>query len=517
MRSLLNAAGRSAPWRGSAWFLSVLLLSCVLLLALWGGRADRSAAQEVIGPLAASAAGETSLVQHTDPSTSTAASSLASAAVEAGSTVSHTVYLPVIFGIPEPLSFGVQVNHIEPRTTSGAANAGADWVRMRLRWDAIEPENTTPEKFRWSPGLDQELASYADNGVRVLLTIMGNPDWAATYPAGPIDKVDIGELAQFMQAVVSRYGAPPYNVKHWEMYNEPDNTTEWRAADGFGYFGDNPQAYVDLLEAVYQAMKEADPAAQVVFGGMAYDGWESGFSESFLDDVLAIMQANGQYPFDAMNFHYYPLFASKWEAYGLGIDIIAKTNYIRNKMSEYGADKPLICTETSMWSNCIDENVEVLCGSDEKQSRYVPQVYARSRAAGLEFSIWYMLYDVDEVWAWDYGLLDANLNPKLSHQAYLTLGRHLLGTDYSRTLSLSETGSNEIEAYEFLERNTTERVVVAWSNDGVDYQMRLRGASLVRVGKYGDKVTIYDGDDGQADGYVVVTIGPSPVYLRLDK
>jgi len=259
------------------------------------------------------------------------------------------------------------------------------------------------------------------------------------------------------------------------------------------------------------------PGAPFVFGGMAYDGWESGFSESFLDDVLSIMRANGRYPFDIMNFHYYPLFATKWEALDPGIDIIAKTNYIRNKMSEYGADKPLICTETSMWSNCIDENVEVLCGSDEKQSRYVPQVYARSRAAGLEFSIWYMLYDVDEVWAWDYGLLDANLNPKLSHQAYLTLGRHLLGTDYSRTLSLSETGSNEIEAYEFLERNTTERVVVAWSNDGVDYQMRLRGASLVRVGKYGDKVTIYDGDDGQADGYVVVTIGPSPVYLRLDK
>jgi hypothetical protein len=443
----------------------------------------------------------------------------AGASLNTSSSISHTIYLPIVFGRPEvagPLSLGVQVNHISPETTVRAADSGASWVRMRLYWDAIEPENTTPENFRWSPGLDQELALYAANGVRVLLTIMRNPDWAATYPAGPIDKVDIGELAQFMQAVVARYGAPPYNVKHWEMYNEPDNAAEWRADDGgHGYFGDCPQAYVDVLEAVYQPIKEVDPAAQVVFGGMAYDGWESGFSESFLDDVLAIMRAKGRYPFDIMNFHYYPLFAYKWEAYGTGIDIIGKTNYIRNKMAEYGADKPLICTETSMWSNCIDEDVEVLCGSDEKQGRYVPQVYARSRAVGLEFSIWYMLYDVDEVWAWDYGLLDANLNPKPSHQAYLTLGRQLLGTDFSRTLSLSETGSSQVEAYEFLEQDGTHRIVVAWSNDGLDHPLRLPAASLVRVGKYGEEATIYDSDDGQADGYVVVSIGPSPVYLCL--
>jgi hypothetical protein len=415
-----------------------------------------------------------------------------------------------------PMPFGVQVNHIGPETTSRAANTGAAWVRMRLYWNLIEPENTTPGEYRWSPGLDQELASYAANGVRVVLTLMGNPGWAATYPAGPIDRVSLGELTQFMQAVVARYGAPPYNVKHWEIYNEPDNAAEWRASDGgHGYFGANPQAYVDVLEAVYQPVKQVDPAAQVVFGGMAYDGWDSGFSQSFLDDVLAIMRANGRYPFDMMNFHYYPLFAYKWEPLSPGIDIIAKTNYIRSKMAEYGADQPLICTETSMWSNCIDEDVEVLCGSDEKQSRYVPQVYARSQAAGLDFSIWYMLYDVDESWAWDYGLLDAGLDPKPSHLAYLTLGQYLALTDYSRTLPLAETCSAEIEAYEFLEQDQTHRIIVTWTNDDLDHRLRLPAESLARVGKYGDETTIYDGDDGQVDGHVELNIGPSPVYLRL--
>ena len=489
----------------SAGVVGAVMLFSALLLTAWLGRADTSAAQEATGFLAGPAAGQTSV-----------ASGLALATIEAGSAVSHTVYLPAIVGISGPLPFGVQVNHVWEETTLGAADVGADLVRMPLHWWMIEPENTTPDNYRWA-GYDLELALYAAKGMRVVLMVGGNPGWAATYPAGPIDKVDISELTQFMKAVVGRYGAPPYNVKHWEMYNEPDNYAEWRAQQGFGFFGDKPQAYVDTLEAVYQPVKEIDPAAQVVFGGMAYDGWESGFSETFLDDVLAIMQANGRYPFDLMNFHYYPVFAAKWENLDSGIDIIAKTNYIRNKMAGYGAGMPLICTETSMWSNCIDEEIDVLCGSDEKQSRYVPQVYARSRAAGLEFSIWFMLYDVDEEGAWDYGLLDPDLRAKPSRQAYLTLGRQLVGTDYARTLGLSETGSDQVEAYEFLNRSGTHRVVVAWSNDDVDHPLKLPGASLLKVGKYGDEAVIYDGDDGQSDGYVVVTIGPSPVYLHLDR
>jgi hypothetical protein len=486
--------------------LGVVLLSGALLLTLRVVRADTGAAQEATGFFARVTAGEASV-----------ASVLAPVAIEAAGAVSHTVYLPLMFGLQAPLPFGVQVNHIEPRTTVGAASAGADWVRVRLFWDAIEPTNTTPENYRWSPGLEQELASYAANHVRVVLTIMGNPDWAATYPAGPIDKVDIGELVQFMQAVVDRYGAPPYNVKHWEMYNEPDNADPNRAKMGWwGYFGDNPQAYVDLLEAVYQPVKAVDAGAQVVFGGMSYDNWEPNgpFVRTFLDDVLAIMQANSRYPFDVMNFHYYPIFASNWSAYG--IDIIGKTNFIRDKMIAYGTDKPLICTETSMWSNCLDEDLEVVCGSDEKQSRYVVQVNTRSQAAGLDFTIWFMLYDSADL-ATKYGLLDEAYAPKPSHQAYLTLGEQLLQTHYSRTLDAGETGSDQIEAYEFLQRDGIHRVVVAWSNDDLDYTMRLPGASLVKVGKYGDEAIIYDGDDGQADGYVTVNIGPSPVYLRLDQ
>jgi hypothetical protein len=505
MRSCFLVAGWSALRRGAAWLLGVMLLSCALLLALWGGRMEGSVAQEGTGPLAGAAPGDTSLA--TDAGSSTLA-------VQAGTAVSHTIFLPILYR-PGSLPFGVQVNHIESRTTSAAADARAGWVRLRLYWDAIEPVNTTPEHYTWSPGLDQELATYAARNVNVVLTLAHNPDWAATYPAGPIDLVPIDELVQFMQAVVARYGAHPYNVKHWEMYNEPDNGDPYRAENGgWGYFGDDPQAYVDLLEAVYQPVKDVDPEAQVLFGGMAYDYWEPDgpFVKTFFDEVLGIMQDSTSYPFDVMNFHYYPVFAVNWEAYGA--DIIGKTNFIRAKMLEYGADKPLVCTETSMWSNCLDEDFDLVCGSDEKQSRYVVQVNARSQAAGLEFTVWFMLYDAEGATT-EYGLLDQDYLPKPSHQAYLTLGRQLSQTEYSRTLSLAETGSDQIEAYEFLEKHGPQRVIVAWTNDELEHPLALPGASLVKVGKYGAETILYDANDGQVDGQVEVIVGPSPVYLRV--
>ena len=209
MKPWFLAAGRSVFRRGAAWLLGVALLSCILLLALFGVRVDAGPAQEATGSLAGPAADATSLA--TDPNSSTLAT-------QAGTVASHTIFLPIVYR-PEPLPFGVQVNHIMSETTSAAANARAGWVRLRLYWDAIEPVNTTPDQYNWSPGLDQELASYAARNVNVVLTLAHNPDWAATYSSGPINLAPIGELVQFMQAVVARYGSAPYNVKHWEMYN----------------------------------------------------------------------------------------------------------------------------------------------------------------------------------------------------------------------------------------------------------------------------------------------------------
>jgi hypothetical protein len=44
--------------------------------------------------------------------------------------------------------------------------------------------------------------------------------------------------------------------------------------------------------------------------------------------------------------------------------------------------------------------------------------------------------------------------------------------------------------------------------------MKLATDHVVVVDKYGGQATVADGDDGKVDGQVLVTIGPSPLYLR---
>ena len=421
----------------------------------------------------------------------------------------NSVFLPVFYtgSYPRPPGSVMGVHlywaHREDELIVQMDQAGVRWARLFLPWSLYEPEN---DNYHWLGYLEEWIPRLSARGVKVILVLSDNPDWAATYPNGPIDKVPISELVEFMDKAVRHFGAPPYNVKHWEFYNEPDNGNELYAEAGWGYWGNEPIAYADMLEAVYQPIKAADPEAQVVFGGLAYDRFEpyGPFVPDFLDGVLE--HGGGAY-FDIMNFHYYPAYDSKWDPYGPAI--IGKATYLRDKLGEYGVDKPFICTETSMWSDAAHD------GSYEKQSRYVPQVFVRSIAADLGATIWYQFVDGASLAVTKYGLYEADLTPKPAMGAVETLAWQLAYANYIQSLGPADTGSEEIEAYEFLTEDGLTRILVVWSNDGQWYTMSLESAHLLRVDKYGGKGVIRDQDDGVVDGLVQVSVGPDPAYLRL--
>jgi hypothetical protein len=433
--------------------------------------------------------------------------------VEASTPFSSTIFLPVVYRYsywqaPES-SFGLQVyaDRREQTTLLRAGEAGASWVRIPLFWGEIEPENTTPEHYQWPSYYDEWLTHLAGQNFRLILTVTGNPPWAATYLAGPIDKVELAEFVEFMEAAVGHYGAPPFNVRYWEFYNEPDNSDPVCAPAGCAVWGDEPAAYAEMLAAVYGPVKAVEPEAQVVLGGLAYDRFTSeggSFVESFLDGVLE--NGGGDY-FDVMNFHYFPPFAPKWDPYGP--DIIGKATYLRNKLAEYGVFKPFICTETGTWSDAPHG------GTDELQSRYVPKVFARSMAADLEIAIWYKLIDDGYLGPPMWGLVNTDLSPKPAHSAYQTLARQLAPADYVRTLGPGELGTDQIEAYEFAAVDGSATIIVAWAQDESNQALVLQSDSVIVVDKFGIQTQIRDGDDGVTDGQIHLSIGPSPVYLRL--
>ncbi|HSJ57254.1 MAG TPA: cellulase family glycosylhydrolase [Anaerolineae bacterium] len=426
--------------------------------------------------------------------------------LSASQAITHTAFLPLMprgHMLQAGEWFGVQVYALGDTPNRHLVELGAGWIRIPLSWSQVEPANTTPEYYQWSTQLDAELAALSRQGVHTILTLTGNPGWAATYPAGPIDRTDLSELVEFMEAAVAHYGMPPYSVKHWEFYNEPDNGDDYFAGLGeVGYFGYTPAAYVDILQAVYDPIKQVDPEAQVVFGGIAYDAWDDPwggpFVKTFLDEVLRL--GGGDY-FDLMNFHYYFAFADNWQEYG--IDIVGKTKHLREKLASYGVDKPFICTETGMLSNGD--------GGKETQARYVPQVIARSRSVDLDTVIWFSLVDSSVLGAQLWGLVDPAYIPKPSYTAYQVAVDQLRWTTFVQTVR----ADGEMEVYEF--ETSRARVVVAWSNDDLSHDLALDAAQLVRVDKSGNETVIRDGDDGLEDGVIHVTIDPSPVYLRSDR
>ena len=323
-----------------------------------------------------------------------------------------------------PPPFAIQMyGDIRPTTDfTRVVESGAKWVRLQVYWAYIEPSNTTPDHYNWA-ALDASVQTAMAADINLILTIEGNPSWAAASACGPV--YNLADLQEFVGALVARYP----KVQYWELYNEPD---------GKSCFGGHGADYVAVLKAVYPSVKAANSSAMVVMGGLALDWFYQGddgvFDRYFLRDVVA----NCSGPcFDVANFHFYPKFRKVWEGYGR--DIVGKANYVRQVITSQGYDRPVICTETS-WPTVG------VWGGDSPQARYAPKSYARGLAAGLGVVNWYAWRDSDIS---NTGLLKWDGTPRWAYYTYQAVADLLQSARYVRTIPSLETGSAQIEGYQF--------------------------------------------------------------------
>lgn len=438
---------------------------------------------------------------------------------EVSVTGTYTQYIPLILrNYPVANPFGVQF--YQPLHSHKAltltAEGGAGWIRYPLRWRHIEPENTTPESYNWS-GNDQALLAARESNLDLILTITEQPEWAAPQSMGvPYDR---SELAEFLKAAVERFDGDGHQdapgnpvVLYYELYNEPDMTIESVMGSApWGYKGDQ---YASLMAYLYPVLKEANPKAKLVVGGLASDGFDTNggpFARQFLDDVLSACV--GIDCFDVMNFHYYPAFHGEWDSYGSGL--IGKANYFRQKLEQYGkGDKELICTETGSRGHPD-------WGGDEQQSRYAVKAFVKGIAADLPIVIWFTALD-STIPESLYGLYDDSYNPKPAYDAFATTSQMIIGAEYVRALDSEETGSLDLEGYLFSKADGS-RLIVIWTEDDTRYnpddnptaQFTVNTPSLLLTDKFGQSTQqINDLDDGTADQKVTLTIDGSPVFIE---
>ncbi len=123
---------------------------------------------------------------------------------------------------PEP------IQGIEIRTTGGLPTVGlanVQWIRVNgLLWHEVEAQEGVRD---WSLAseLEEKLQAISAQNQEVILIIRGTPEWAQAFPGsfcGPISNEKLAAFASFVSEAVARYSQPPYNVKYWELGNEPD-------------------------------------------------------------------------------------------------------------------------------------------------------------------------------------------------------------------------------------------------------------------------------------------------------
>jgi hypothetical protein len=412
----------------------------------------------------------------------------------------HQVFFPEIGRDPwegGPIDlFGVQTMggafSRDPAIVYQMAEAGIRWARLPFSWKLIEPANTTPDQFHWSV-YDDWLELLSTAGIQPQPFFARNPSWAGVLPASYIDQSDVAEQQAFVTAAVARYSQPPYSVSHWEMYNEPDNGSLRPAERGWGMWGYDGAGYADQLATLHPAVKEANPSAQVLLGGVAYDSFveEGGsFVRSFITDVLT---AGGGAYFDLMNFHYY------------GPDLTGRIQHFENMLTTFSLDKPIVCTEVS--KSLGDPDLE---DEGELYARYLPQVMMRGLAEGLPIVNWFALADMESTWRPGLFALDRTTRP--AYRAYQVLTEVLCNARYVRLLSSEEMNGAPLEGYVFDVPDGSGRLDVVWTTEEVVMDWQVPSPGVYLTNKYGETRYVYDSDDGRSDGLTTFQVGVNPLY-----
>lgn len=490
---------------------------------------------------------------------------------------------PTVVAVAESVSsavpsvpFGVNLSTSSPTALQLAREAGARWAKTGISWASVEPTDVDLSNTANGNWPDSWIQTLVDNGLAPMILIWKNPSWAAATSCGPLNTGMLSEFAEFLAALVARYSQPPYNIKHWELYNEPD-IKDAALGDGFGgCWGNNGAQYAQMLAVADAAIHGADPEAKIILGSLAYEWWNGDFFKSGIDPTISpgptewttsgnefpdfletVLSNGGGDHFDIMGFHDYIVFHPRWDRPDDGSlpgdqpyqgctgrpqegDILGKLIYLRKRLMKHDAaygNKPFAVTEIGRRSDSGQPMLQQSClggsvpGSDEQQSRYAVQGNVRALAAGLEIAIWFDLIDLG---TGEYGLLDASLNPKPAYWAYKTTTSELEGYQYVKQLSSSETsGHTDVEAYLF-ESSTGNQKWVLWTPTKVSGETTrqvsfpVEKIRVVPKQKYNDTYPdveipgvvqiISDGGPGDLDGVlngqVAINVSASPIFVQ---
>jgi hypothetical protein len=407
-------------------------------------------------------------------------------------------------------AFGAEINQGHARATAAmAAEAGITWVRYNgIRWDKVEATQGT---YDWSKleQVEQELRALAEQDLTPMVIIRGTPAWAQSVAGSRCSAIKpeaLDAFASFVGEVVQRYSKPPYNVRYWEMGNEPDvDPSLISDTMPFGCWGNKNDpyygggAYADMLKRVYPTIKQADPTAQVIIGGLLLDCDPTNPSAgkdctpgTFFEGIL---RNDGERAFDLVAYHGYAFWAhevadwdyahSSWAHRGGAM--LGRLDFLRSVMDRYEVEKPVIVNEIALL--CYENNPYCAeLGYEEDAANYAIRTYVRAWAEGLAGAVWYTFNHS----GWhDAGLLSRDREPRPAYHAIKFLTGLLDGATYEGPPAETPGSGSATEGYGFRKGDT--RYLFFWTNGEQEVPLTLPAGTQAVYDMLGNPVATSDG------------------------
>jgi hypothetical protein len=279
--------------------------------------------------------------------------------------------------------------------------AGAGFVRMDFSWDDLEHEEG---KFNFDHQ-DSIVKTLTDHDLRVLGVLLYNAHWEnPQWNSAP----DPEKYVRYVRQVVRHYKD---RVKYWEIWNEPDHKDYWQPQDQM-------KAYTALLKLAYAEIKEEDPTASVLLGGL---------TNSAPFALRQVYKNGGRDSFDIMNIHpfFNPVHGKSVNKKAIkGVQGVYAA--VLKVMREYGdSDKPIWITEVGCPGiQSTDTPSGWWAGStplEDQQAAWVTAVYQQALAwPGVQKVFWAFFRDTAHFWndVDRFGLIRRDFTPKPAYEAY---------------------------------------------------------------------------------------------------
>ena len=283
---------------------------------------------------------------------------------------------------------------------------GAGWNRWPLYWDRVESQ---PNKYDWL-AYDKLVVADIRNGLQTNAILLGRPVFwqdgdSVTNLFAPIyangtDSAEGDEpinphnpWARFVHYAVTRYKPAGVLAQHngfmegqgirvWEVWNEPDFPQFWNGG---------ALAYARLLKTAAIVIKNVDPQARIVFGGLLFasdQGFLSRVLRQLRDDPL---RHRYNWFFDTVAVHSYD---DPWRSGWL-------TKVVQDTLASYELWRPVWVNETgvSVWNDypgpvwAFAPEQRHRLATLEQQAHFLIMSAAFAWSKGAEVVFYHQLFD----------------------------------------------------------------------------------------------------------------------------